>query len=263
MRIVVCVKHVPDVLSERRIENGRLVRGEDDTLNELDENAVEAAVQAVEEHDGEVIVLTMGPEDAEDSAMLALQKGADRAVVISDDRLAGSDVVGTAQVLVAAIRKLSEDEPIDAVITGMASLDGMTSMMPAAMATALGWPYIGMAHELQLSPTRAEILRSADGFDDRLAANLPAVISVTDQVNEPRYPNFKAMKAARSKPLDLWDLDELEDIIDIETLAIGEHGAGTQVLSAGEQPQRGSAQVVQDSGDGGIKLAAYIAEVVK
>ncbi|MDO5728093.1 MAG: electron transfer flavoprotein subunit beta/FixA family protein [Actinomycetaceae bacterium] len=263
MRIVVCVKHVPDVLSERRIENGRLVRGEDDTLNELDENAVEAAVQAVEDHGGEVIVLTMGPEDAEDSALLALQKGADRAIVISDDRLAGSDVIGTAQVLAAAIRKLADEEIIDAAITGMASLDGMTSMLPAALATALRWPYIGLAHELEFTTGRAEILRSADGFDDRLATSLPAVISVTDQVNEPRYPNFKAMKAARSKPLDIWDLDELENFIDTDSLAIGEHGAGTQVLSAGEHPQRDSAQVVQDSGDGGIKLAAYIAEVLK
>ncbi|MDO5719434.1 MAG: electron transfer flavoprotein subunit beta/FixA family protein [Actinomycetaceae bacterium] len=263
MRVVVCVKHVPDVLSERRIENGRLVRGEDDTLNELDENAIEAAVQAVEDHGGEVIALTMGPEDAEDSAMLALQKGADRAVVVSDDRLAGSDVIGTAQVLVAAMKKMAEEEPIDLVITGMASLDGMTSMVPAALATGLRWPYLGLAQEISLTQTRAEILRSADGFEDRLAADLPAVISVTDQVNEPRYPNFKAMRAARSKPLDHWSLDDLSDVTDLAALAIGEREAGTQVLSADVLPERAAAQVVQDSGDGGVKLATYIAEVLK
>ena len=142
MRVLVSIKHVPDVMSERRIENGRLVRGEDDTLNELDENAIEAAVAAVEELGGEVIAVTMGPEDAEDSAMLALQKGADRAIVVTDDRLAGSDAIGTAQVLAAVSRKLAQEEPIDLFITGMASLDGMTSMVPAAVAAGLGWPYI-------------------------------------------------------------------------------------------------------------------------
>lgn len=263
MRVFVSIKHVPDVLSERRIENGRLVRGEDDTLNELDENAIEAAVQAVEEHGGEVIAVTMGPEDAEDSAMLALQKGADRAIVITDDRLAGSDIVGTAQVLAAVVRKLAEEEPIDLIVTGMASLDGMTSMVPAAIAADLEWPYISLASELEISEDSVEALRSADGFDDRLRTSLPAVVSVTDQVNEPRYPNFRAMKAARKKPLDLWSLDDLADVVDIDELAIGARGAGTMVLAADEEPERSSGEIVQDSGDAGERLADYIAEVLK
>jgi len=103
MRIVVCIKHVPDVQSERRIEDGRLVRGEEDVLNELDENAVEAAVALAEEADGEVIALTMGPEDAEDGVRRALQMGADSGVVVADDDLAGADVVTTARVLAAAV----------------------------------------------------------------------------------------------------------------------------------------------------------------
>ncbi|MDO5048800.1 MAG: electron transfer flavoprotein subunit beta/FixA family protein [Actinomycetaceae bacterium] len=263
MRVFVSIKHVPDVMSERRIEDGRLVRGEDDTLNELDENAIEAAFQAVEEHGGEVIAVTMGPEDAEDSAMLALQKGADRAIVITDDRLAGSDIVGTAQVLAAAARKLAEEEPIDLIVTGMASLDGMTSMVPAAIAADLQWPYISLASEIQIDEDAVEALRSADGFDDRLRAGLPAVVSVTDQVNEPRFPNFKDMRAARKKPLDVWTLDDLADVTDIESLAVGERGAGTMVLAADEEPERTAGQIVQDAGEGGKRLADYIAEVLK
>ena len=136
MKIVVCVKHVPDVQSERRLEDERLVRGEDDVLNELDENAVEAAVSLVEEHDGEVVALSMGPEDAEEGLRRALQMGADSAVLVSDEALAGSDVVATARVLAAAIEKIGE---VDLVITGMASLDSMSAMLPGALE-------IGRAH---------------------------------------------------------------------------------------------------------------------
>ena len=110
MRIVVCIKHVPDVQSERRIEDGRLVRGEEDVLNELDENAVEAAVCLAEEADGEVIALTMGPEDAEDGVRRALQMGADSGVVVADDGLAGADVVTTARVLAAAVALAGRSE---------------------------------------------------------------------------------------------------------------------------------------------------------
>ena len=140
MRIVVCVKHVPDMQSERRFEGGRLVRGEDDVLNELDENAIEAAVQLKESEEdagreAEVIALTMGPEDAEDALMRALQMGADRAFLVSDEFLEGSDVITTASVLSVAIAKISDEcGPVDLVVTGMASLDAMTSMLPAALA---------------------------------------------------------------------------------------------------------------------------------
>ena len=146
MRIVVCVKHVPDMQSERRFEGGRLVRGEDDVLNELDENAIEAAVQLKESEEdagreAEVVALTMGPEDAEDSLMRALQMGADRAYIVSDEFLEGSDVITTASVLAVAIAKISEEcGPVDLVITGMASLDAMTSMLPGALATATPRP---------------------------------------------------------------------------------------------------------------------------
>lgn len=262
MKIVVCFKHVPDVVSPRRIEEGRLVRGEDDTLNELDENAIEAAVQAVENHGGEVIALTMGPEDAEESALLALQKGADRAIVIADDALVGSDAVGTAAVLAAAIKQLHAESPVDLVLTGMTSLDGMTSMLPATLAATLDLPYLGLASQLEVTPQTATITRSADGFTDQLQVNLPAVISVTDQVNDPRYPNFKAMKAAKTKPLDIWSLEDLTNF-DAASAHVGTDSAGTQLISADEEPERTAGTIIQDSGDAGTQLANYLAQLLK
>ena len=147
MKIVVCVKHVPDVQSERRLEDERLVRGEDDVLNELDENAVEAAVSLVEEHDGEVVALSMGPQDAEEGLRRALQMGADSAVLVSDEALAGSDVVATARVLAAAIEKIGE---VDLVIPGMASLDSVSAMLPGDLSSAFDLPELTMAHRLEV-----------------------------------------------------------------------------------------------------------------
>ena len=265
MRIVVCVKHVPDTQSDRRIEDGHIVRGEDDVLNELDENAIEAAVQLVEaEDEGEVIALTMGPEDAEDAILRALQMGADRGVLVTDERLAGSDAVGTSQVLGAAIRRIGQDTPVDLVVTGMASLDGMTSMMPAALAAQLHLPFLGLAHAMEVAPEgsghRVRIERSADGFDDTLSAPTPVVVSVTDQITEPRYPSFKTMKAARSKPVETWELEDLRD-----------HGIGedpdrplsaTQVLDAEARRRDTAGVLVTDSGDGGERLARYLIDEV-
>ena len=224
MRIVVCVKHVPDMQSERRFEGGRLVRGEDDVLNELDENAIEAAVQLKESEEdagreAEVVALTMGPEDAEDSLMRALQMGADRAYIVSDEFLEGSDVITTASVLSVAIAKIAEEcGPVDLVITGMASLDAMTSM-------------------------------------------LPAVVSVTDQINEPRYPAFAAMKAARKKPLDQWGIDDLVEVPGGEALVM--RRALTAVTHSEEKTRDGSGTIIQDAGEGGRALADYILSVVK
>ena len=112
-----------------------MVRGEDDVLNELDEHAIEAAVSIVEDLGGEVVALTMGPADSEDALVRALQMGADRGVLISDDSLAGADAVGTARILARAIEVIGDEGPVDLVFTGMASLDGMTSMLAPALAT--------------------------------------------------------------------------------------------------------------------------------
>ena len=267
MRIVVCVKHVPDMQSERRSEDGRLVRGEDDVLNELDENAIEAAVQLKEaeenaDREGEVIALTMGPEDAEDALMRALQMGADRAFLVSDEFLEGSDVITTASVLSVAIAKIAHEcGPVDLVVTGMASLDAMTSMLPGALAAKAHMPLLGLARSMSVEDGAVTIERSVDGFTETLRAALPAVVSVTDQINEPRYPAFAAMKAARKKPLDQWGIDDLVEVPGGQDLVL--RRALTSVTFSEENVRDGSGTIIQDAGEGGRALADYILSVVK
>ncbi len=258
-----CVKHVPDTQSDRRIDDGCIVRGEDDVLNELDENAIEEAVSLCEKHGGEVIALTMGPEDAQDALIRALQMGADRGVLISDDHLESADAVGTAAVLAAAIRALHAETPVDLVATGMASLDAMTSMLPAALAANLGYPMLGLAHQLDLNldSKSVQIARDTDGYEEVLRASLPAVVSVTDQINEPRYPAFAAMKAARSKPMDQWNLDDIAPHLDQSF--VQSKPARVHVVDAHQTTRDTEPVIVTDSGHGGVRLAQYILEVVK
>ncbi|MBD3689909.1 electron transfer flavoprotein subunit beta/FixA family protein [Nanchangia anserum] len=258
MRIVVCVKYVPDAQSHRRLEGGTLVRGEEDSLNDLDENAIEAALAAKENHGGEVIALTMGPAGAKDAVMRALQMGADRAIQITDDRLAGSDVIGTAQVLAAAITKLGEDAPIDLVLTGSTSLDGMTSMLPGALGATLGWPSLTAAATFAIEDDAVTVSRYLDNFADVLTAPYPLVCSVTDEANQPRTPGFKLMLAAKKKPIEVWDLDALA--IDGQP-RYGSEAAGTQMLRADKRDERrGEGRIVTDSGTGGVELAQFLRE---
>lgn len=256
MKTVVCIKHVPDVQSERRLEDGRLVRGEDDVLNELDENAIEAAVSIAEELGGEVIALTMGPEDAEDSVRRALQMGADSGVVVSDDSLAGADVVATAKTLAAAIARIggasSGTGDVDLIVTGMASLDAMTSMLPGALAAALEVPALTLASCLEVEGATATITRSWGSVRQTLSAPLPALVSVTDQANEPRYPNFAAMRAAKKKPVELWDLNELG----LEPSA----GPVLPVVHYEERPARQAGIIRTDAGEAGRDLAAWLVD---
>ena len=224
------------------------MRGEEDVLNELDENAVEAAVCLAEEADGEVIALTMGPEDAEDGVRRALQMGADSGVVVSDDELVGADVVATARVLAAAIERIGD---VDLVVTGMASLDALTSMLPGALAAALGMPALTLASSLEASAEGVTITRTTGTLSEVLSAPLPALVSVTDQANEPRYPNFAAMRAARRKPVDAWDLGDL---------GIEPRGAAVAVVEAEERPARQAGIIRTDAGEAGRELAAWLVD---
>ena len=253
MKIVVCIKHVPDVQSERRLEDARLVRGEDDVLNELDENAVEAAVSLVED----LVALTMGPEDAEDAVRRALQMGVDSGVVVSDDDLAGADVVTTARALAAAIGRIGGVGPgagvgdVDLVVTGMAALDAMTSMLPGALAAALHVPALTLASSFEASTEDITVTRTTGTLTEVLSAPLPALVSVTDQANEPRYPNFAAMRAARRKPVDAWDLGDL---------GIEPRGAAVAVVEAEERPARQAGIIRTDAGEAGRELAAWLVD---
>lgn len=255
MKIVVCVKHVPDLQSERSFGPDRTVVRDDGegVLNELDEHAVEQAVQLVEANGGEVVALTMGPADAEDALRKALQLGATSAVHVQDDALAGADVLTTARVLAAAVRAVAADGAVDLVLTGMAALDALTSMLPAALSAALGWPQLTLAAELTIADGVAQVRRDLDHVVEVLSAPLPAVVSVTDQANSPRYPNFQAIMAARKKAVTVWSLADLPGL-SAQDVA----GGRSTVLSAAPRPQRTDRTLITDDGTAGAALAAYL-----
>ena len=260
---MVCVKHVPDIQSERSLgPDGRLVRdGGDGTINELDENAVEAAVVLAEQaraagDDAEVVVVTVGPDDAEDAVRRGLQLGADAAVHVLDDAVAGSDVFGTAAVLAAVLRRLGEQAPVDLVVTGMAGLDGLTSLLPAALAATLDLPQLTLAAEVTLADGAVTVRRDLDHAVEELTAPLPALVSVTDRANEPRYPNFQGIMAARKKPVETLTLADLG----VDPGTVGAAGARTEVLEAAPRPPRTDRVLVTDDGQAGARLAAWLLE---
>lgn len=258
-----CVKHVPDIQSDRALgPDGRLVRdGGDGTINELDENAVEAAVVLAEDArdagvDAEVVAVTVGPDDAQDAVRRALQLGADAAVHVLDDAVAGSDAIGTARVLAAAVRHVAADGDVDLVVTGMAGLDGLTSLLPAALAELLGLPALTLASHVQLVDGVVTVERELDRAAEVLQAPLPALVSVTDRANEPRYPNFAGIMAARKKPVRTLTLDDLG----VDPTTVGAAGARTQVLEAAPRPPRSDRVLVTDDGQAGARLAAWLVE---
>lgn len=236
--------------------------GDESVLNELDENALEAALTLVESAPGdaadhEVIVVTAGPPAAVDAVRKGLQFGATRGIHILDDAIAGSDVFGTAAVLAGAINYVAQSGPIDLVLTGMASLDGLTSMMPSLLAAKLDWAQVTLASELAIADGVINARRDLDHVIERVTAPLPAVVSVTDQSNEPRYPNFKAIMAARKKPIETLTLDQLPGVATDE---VGAQGARTVVLSAAPRPERERGPVITDTGDAGAQLANWLVE---
>ncbi|HET6635535.1 MAG TPA: electron transfer flavoprotein subunit beta/FixA family protein [Streptomyces sp.] len=255
LRIVVCVKYVPDAAGDREFAEDLTTDREsaDGLLSELDEYAVEQALQISEEaDDAEVTVLTVGPEDANDALRKALSMGADKAVHVEDDDLHGTDVLGTSLVLAKAIEKTG----YDLVVCGMASTDGTMGVLPAMLAERLGVPQATLLSEVSVADGKVTGRRDGDTATEQLEAALPAVVSVTDQSGEARYPSFKGIMAAKKKPVEELDLDDL----DIEADEVGLEGAWTKVDSADERPPRSAGTVVKDEGEGGKQLAGYLAE---
>jgi electron transfer flavoprotein beta subunit len=254
MNIVVCVKYVPDAQADRRFNSGDNTTdraGVDGLLSELDEYAVEEALKIAEGSDGKVTVLTVGPDDAADAVRKALQMGADEAVHVVDDGIHGSDAPATSLVLAAAIGKIEHD----LVLTGMASTDGVMSVVPAMVAERLGVPQVTLASEVTVEGGNVRIRRDGDTSTEIIEASLPAVVSVTDQINEPRYPSFKGIMAAKKKPLQTWSLSDLG----VSGEDVGLSAAWTAVDEITARPPRQAGQVVTDEGDGGNRLVEYLA----
>ncbi|GGZ44081.1 electron transfer flavoprotein subunit beta/FixA family protein [Streptomyces bluensis] len=255
LRIVVTVKYVPDATGDRHFADDLTVDRDDvdGLLSELDEYAVEQALQIAENaDDAEITVLTIGPEDAKDALRKALSMGADKAIHVEDDDLHGTDAIGTSLVLAKAIEKAG----YDLVISGMASTDGTMGVVPALVAERLGVPQVTLLSEVSVEDGTVKGRRDGDTASEQLQASLPAVVSVTDQSGEARYPSFKGIMAAKKKPVTSWDLEDL----DIEAGEVGLEGAYTAVDSAAERPARTAGTIVKDEGEGGKQLAAFLAE---
>ncbi|MEZ7003726.1 electron transfer flavoprotein subunit beta, partial [Streptomyces sp. AD55] len=254
LRIVVTVKYVPDATGDRSFSDDLTVDREDvdGLLSELDEYAVEQALQISENSDDdvEVTVLTVGPEDAKDALRKALSMGADKAVHVEDDDLHGTDVMGTSLVLAKAVEKAG----YDLVISGMASTDGVMGVVPALVAERLGVPQVTLLSEVSVGDGVVRGRRDGDAASERLEASLPAVVSVTDQSGEARYPSFKGIMAAKKKPVVSWDLSDLG----LDADEVGLAGAWTVVDSALERPARTAGTVVKDEGEGGRQLAEFL-----
>ncbi|MGW3013518.1 electron transfer flavoprotein subunit beta/FixA family protein [Streptomyces sp. NPDC001219] len=254
LRIVVCVKYVPDATGDRHFAEDLTVDRDDvdGLLSELDEYAVEQALQIKEAaDDAEITVLTVGPEDANDALRKALSMGADKAVHVEDDDLHGTDALGTSLVLAKAIEKTG----YDLVVCGMASTDGTMGVLPALLAERLSVPQVTQLSEVSVADGKVTGRRDGDTASEQLEAALPAVVSVTDQSGEARYPSFKGIMAAKKKPVESLDLEDLE----IEADEVGLEGAWTKVEDATERPARTAGTVVKDEGEGAKQLAEFLA----
>ncbi|GAB7034817.1 electron transfer flavoprotein subunit beta/FixA family protein [Streptomyces sp. NPDC021749] len=254
LRIVVCVKYVPDATGDRHFAEDLTVDRDDvdGLLSELDEYAVEQALQIKEAaDDAEITVLTVGPEDANDALRKALSMGADKAVHVEDDDLHGTDALGTSLVLAKAIEKTG----YDLVVCGMASTDGTMGVLPALLAERLNVPQVTLLSEVSVADGKVTGRRDGDTASEQLEAALPAVVSVTDQSGEARYPSFKGIMAAKKKPVESLDLDDL----DIDADEVGLEGAWTKVEDATERPARTAGTIVKDEGEGGKQLAEFLA----
>ena len=254
MKIVVLVKHVPDAASDRSFAADFTVdrAAVDGRISELDEYAVEQALQVVEKSgEGEITYLTMGPADAGDALRKALSMGGDAGVHVVDDGLHGSDALATSMVLAEALKKLEWD----LVVCGMSSTDAWMSVVPAMLAERLGVPGLTLAGELTVDGTTVTIRRDGDDASTTVVGSLPALVSVTDQTGEARYPSFKGIMAAKKKPVTTYTLADLG----IDAAAVGLGGAWSAVESATKRPPRAAGVVVTDEGDGGVKLAEFLA----
>ena len=254
MKIVVLVKHVPDATGERRFAaDGTVDRaGADSLLSELDEYAVEQALRVADELDDvEVVALTLGPDDAAAAIKRALQMGASAGVHVCDDAVHGTDALGTSTILAAAVRKAAPD----LVICGMASTDGTMGVLPALLAERLGWPAATFGSTLQVADGRATIRRDGDLATTTVEVVLPAVVSVTDQSGEARYPSMKGILAAKKKPVERWDLAELG----LSPDDVGLAAAWTTVLETTPRPAKQAGRVVRDEdGAGAVALVDFL-----
>jgi electron transfer flavoprotein beta subunit len=253
MNIVVLVKQVPDSGADRSLRSDdRTVdrASANNVINEMDEYAIEEALKLQEAHGGEVTVLTVGPAHAAESIRKSLSMGPDKAVHVLDDALHGSCAVATSTVLAAALGRLNPD----LVISGAESTDARGQLMPHMLAERLGIAALTGARKLTVDGSTLTIERQTEEGYEVVTASTPAIVSVWDTINEPRYPSFKGIMAAKKKPLETLSLADLG----IDAGDVGFAGATSEVLEADRRPARQSGVKVTDEGSGGAALVEYL-----
>jgi electron transfer flavoprotein beta subunit len=252
VKIAVCVKHVPE--GHGRINPGskRLDRSGEGTLNHFDANAVEEALRLKGDSDAEVVVVSLGPERAADSLRKALAMGADRAVLVSDEGAAGSDLVATSRLLAKAL----ERESADLVLFGQQASDADGAVLWAAVAERLRRPVVSQAAELKVDAGAVRVKRQTEHGYDVIESPLPAVVAVSDAINEPRYPSLKGIMGAKKKPFETLSLDDLG----VAAAEAGDAGSKTEVLALTEPPSRGDARKIEGNGNAAQAIIDFLAE---
>jgi electron transfer flavoprotein beta subunit len=254
MKIAVCVKQVPDATVHKRIDPAtkRLDRSGEAALNPTDLNAVEEALRIKEAHGGEVVLVSLGPEKAMESLRKALAMGADQALLIADDTAAGSDLLGTSRILAAALERVAAD----LVLFGQASSDGDGAVLWAAVADRMRHPLISQVASLTVDGSSVTGKRQTEHGYDVISAPLPAIVAVSDAINEPRYPSLKGIMGAKTKPQETSSVQDLGLAMD----NVGEAGSRTTVLELGSPPSRGDSVKVEDDGNAAQRILDYVLE---
>ena len=252
MKIAVCVKHVPEGSSRIDAGSKRLDRSGEGALNHFDANAVEEALRLKGDSDTEVVVVTLGPAKAADSLRKALAMGADRALQVSDEGAAGSDLVATSRVLAKAL----ERESPDLILFGQQASDSDGAVLWAAVAERLRRPVVSQAAELSLQGGTLRVKRQTEFGYDVIEAPLPAVVAVSDAINEPRYPSLKGIMGAKKKPFDTVSLADLG----VDSGEAGEAGSKTEVLALSDPPSRGDSRKIEDDGSAAQAIVDFLAE---
>ena len=253
MKIAVCVKQVPDTWAEKKLDAGTKTldrESVDGVMNERDEYAGEEALQIAEANSGEVVVVSMGPEKATETVRKALSMGADSAIHVQDAGLAGSDALGTS----LALAKALEGKGFDLIIFGSESTDARMSVVPAMVAERLGVAQLTFANNVEVAGSEVKIKRQTEYGYDEVTGSTPAVVSVVEKINEPRYPSFKGIMAAKKKPVETVALADLG----VDAAQVGLGGSWSAVVEFADAPPRAAGTVVTDEGDGGVKIADYL-----
>jgi electron transfer flavoprotein beta subunit len=221
-------------------------------LNDVDLNAVEEALQLKDESESDVVVLSMGPEEAIESLRTALALGADRAILVSDPAAAGSDLVATSRVLAAVIAR----EAPDLTLFGQQASDGSGAMLWAAVADRLRWPVVSQAAELTVTGEVVRVVRQSEFGDDVIEAPMPVVVAVSDSLNEPRYASLRGMMGAKKKPLEVLALADLG----IDPADVGDGGSSTEVLALADPPARTATVRVESDDDAPQRIMDFLLE---